>query len=310
MLMHRQAPVALSALAACAVLASGSLLLREQILDFSTWPQARDGLPAPQLTIPHVRSVAPRAVPATRQGEARRAARTDDARVALQVGAPVAAVPADGAGSPLSPAVLGMTDAPAAPGATTGPDRTTASVTGPGTGNRPAAPRPSAPSGATAAPVPAAAGPSPSTSTAAAVAVGIAVPPGAVRVSAQPAELAPEADREPVDSSADNAPTPPDAAVPAPEPAPAPAPVDPAPADPAPPTEPADPTPPADPAPPAESTPPTETPAPSEPPAPPAPEVPSTPADPAPPSDPAPAADPPATPTILGGDGAPAPSAS
>ena len=37
MLMQRQAPVALSVLAACAVMASGSVLLRQQILHFSSW---------------------------------------------------------------------------------------------------------------------------------------------------------------------------------------------------------------------------------------------------------------------------------
>ncbi|MCW2984474.1 MAG: hypothetical protein JWR63_2044, partial [Conexibacter sp.] len=53
MLMHRQAPIAIGALAACAVVASGAVLLREQILSFSSWPAARDGARAPQIAIPH-----------------------------------------------------------------------------------------------------------------------------------------------------------------------------------------------------------------------------------------------------------------
>ena len=50
--MHRQAPLALGALAACAVLATGGLLLRGDILSFSAWPETRDPRPAPQIAIP------------------------------------------------------------------------------------------------------------------------------------------------------------------------------------------------------------------------------------------------------------------
>ncbi|MCW3002814.1 MAG: hypothetical protein JWQ20_2112, partial [Conexibacter sp.] len=64
MLMHRQAPIALSALAACAVMASGAVLLRQQILDFSSLSQVRDSVEAPQLAIPHERATEPRAAPA------------------------------------------------------------------------------------------------------------------------------------------------------------------------------------------------------------------------------------------------------
>ena len=42
MLMHRQAPLAVGALAACAVIATGAVLLREQILTFASWPDARE----------------------------------------------------------------------------------------------------------------------------------------------------------------------------------------------------------------------------------------------------------------------------
>ncbi|HWI72603.1 MAG TPA: hypothetical protein VNT55_11655, partial [Baekduia sp.] len=51
--MQRQAPLAIGALAACAVVASGSILLREQILSFSAWPDAREGGRGPQIAIPH-----------------------------------------------------------------------------------------------------------------------------------------------------------------------------------------------------------------------------------------------------------------
>src|SRR3954453_6199222 len=57
MLMHRQAPIAIGALAACAVIASGSVLLREQILSFSSWPDAGGGGHTPEIAIPDVRPV-------------------------------------------------------------------------------------------------------------------------------------------------------------------------------------------------------------------------------------------------------------
>ena len=57
-LMHRQAPVAFGVLASCAVIASGSILLREQILSFSSWPEAGGGGDAPEIAIPNVRPLA------------------------------------------------------------------------------------------------------------------------------------------------------------------------------------------------------------------------------------------------------------
>src|SRR3954469_15462787 len=56
--MPRQAPLAVGALAACAVIATGAILLRDQILEFSAWPDAREGRRAPDIVIPHVRAPA------------------------------------------------------------------------------------------------------------------------------------------------------------------------------------------------------------------------------------------------------------
>src|SRR5690242_16458702 len=53
--MHRQASLALGALAACAVIALGAALLRHDILSFSAWPTTRDDGRVPQLAIPEVR---------------------------------------------------------------------------------------------------------------------------------------------------------------------------------------------------------------------------------------------------------------
>src|SRR3954454_10245667 len=56
--MHRQASLAMGALAACAVIATGAVLLRDQILTFSAWPEALDGGRSPQIAIPDVRYTA------------------------------------------------------------------------------------------------------------------------------------------------------------------------------------------------------------------------------------------------------------
>ena len=81
--MHRQAPLAFGVLASCAVIASGSILLREQILSFSSWPEAsRDG-DAPQIAIPNVRPLALHAAGAARPGELTPRVRTDAARARL-----------------------------------------------------------------------------------------------------------------------------------------------------------------------------------------------------------------------------------
>src|SRR3954453_20855794 len=60
--MHRQAPVAVRALAACAVIASGAVMLRERILTFSSWPQAHEQR-APDVAIPPARPFVPRGSP-------------------------------------------------------------------------------------------------------------------------------------------------------------------------------------------------------------------------------------------------------
>src|SRR5690242_18398642 len=50
--MHRQISLALGALAACAVMAIGAALLRNDILSFSAWPHTSGDADAPQLAIP------------------------------------------------------------------------------------------------------------------------------------------------------------------------------------------------------------------------------------------------------------------
>src|ERR1700712_1318845 len=60
MLMHRQAPIAVGALGACAVIATGAVLLRQQILTFASWPGAREEQQVADLAIPHARPLVPR----------------------------------------------------------------------------------------------------------------------------------------------------------------------------------------------------------------------------------------------------------
>jgi hypothetical protein len=298
-LMHRQAPVAFGVLASCAVIASGSILLREQILSFSSWPEANRSGEAPEIAIPNVRPLALHDAGAVGPGETTPRVRTDATRVELLgLGA------SGGTFTPASsrPVGIGGGSGGGTTGAPGGPQLTTLGRTGsghPGTG--PAGDELLSAYGA-GIPVAGDAGSAGSGISPTASGSVPLEPAAAIRVAApQAADAAPEADPAPVISSADNAPPPQDpegTPVPVPEPLPVPDPApDPAPApDPTPaePTPPADPTPPVEtPAPPAEETPvpPAETPTPD-----PAPEVPPAPADPAPPADPGPTSEPSADP--------------
>jgi hypothetical protein len=297
-LMHRQAPVAFGVLASCAVIASGSILLREQILSFTSWPEAAGSGDAPEIAIPNVRPLALHDVGAAAPGKTTPRVRTDAARaglLGLGVGggtftlASSRPVDIDGGSG-------GGTTGP--PG---GPQLTTLGRTGSGhPGTRPADDALLSAYGA-GIPVAGDAGSAGSGISPVSGSVPLELT-AAIRVAApQAADAAPEADHAPVISSADNAPPPHDPEgtpvlvpepppVPDPTPAPAPDPT-PAPAEPAPP---ADPTPPVEtPVPPAEEAPapPIEAPAPD-----PAPEVPPAPADPTPPADPGPTSEPPADP--------------
>jgi hypothetical protein len=314
--MHRQAPIAFGVLASCAVIASGSILLREQILSFSSWPEAGGGGNAPEIAIPNVRPLVVRNAGAGMSGETTPRVRTSAARaglLGLGVGGgtfallPSRPVNVDGGAA----AGGGTTGAPS------GPQLTTTGRTG--SGHPDAGPAGDPPLSAYGEGIPVAGDAGADGSGVSPLASGSVPlePTAAIRVAApQVADVAPEADPAPVISSADNAPPPTDPAgtpvlVPEPPPIPDPTP-DPAPAP--------DPTPaPAEPAPPADPAPPVETPAPpvEDAPAPPveapaldpAPEVPPAPADPAPPADdpgiaPAPSADPTAS---VATDPAPAP---
>jgi hypothetical protein len=303
--MHRQTPLAFGVLAACAVIASGSILLREQILSFSSWPEAGGGGSAPEIAIPNVGPLPLRDAGASGLGDTTPRVRTNAARAGLLgVGlgggsftllAPRPAGASGGAGG-------GTTGSG---GAADGPQLTTIGRTG--SGHPKTGPAGDAPLSVYGAGIPVAGDAGSAGSGISPTASGSVPlePTAAIRVAApQVADVAPEADPAPVISSADNAPPPPDpagtpvlvpdptpAAPPVPDPAPDPAPApDPTPA-------PAEPAPPADPAPPVETSAPLptdETPAPPvEAPAPdPAPEVPPAPADPTPPADPGPAPEP------------------
>lgn len=292
MLMHRQAPVAFGVLASCAVIASGSILLREQILSFSSWPEANAGGDAPEIAIPHGRPLALRDTGAAGQGEtAPRVSKgtTGAGLRGLGVGGGTFTL----ASSRQPVTTGGATTGGATTGAPDGPQFTTLGRTG--SGHPDLGPASDAPLSVYGAGIPLAgdAGSAGSGVSSAAPGSVPLAPTAAIRVAApQAADVAPAADPAPVISSADNAPPPQDPegtpmlvpeppAVPAPAPDPAP---DPVPA-PEPTPAPAEPAPPADPAPPAEETPapPAEAPAPD-----PAPEVPPAPADPAPPADPGP----------------------
>jgi hypothetical protein len=312
MLMHRQAPVAIGALAACAVIASGSVLLREQILSFSSWPNAGDAGRAPEIAIPSGRpSFATGATGGTLASDPARRSRVEEARDALGLGPAGGSFTLPGSrgvGTPGPSAPSTSLSAPSAGGGVqvtnTGRGSSGAPDTDAGdpplSGYQADIPLPGEAGSAGSGTSPSASSPTPLESSA------------VVRVAAaQAAEIAPAADLAPVASSADNAPPPvdPDGTTrpPAPSPAPAPAgPSSPTPPDPTP--VPADPTPaPAEPTPPAVPAPPVETPAPPVPdtpvpvetPAPdPAPDVPPAPADPAPPADPTPAPDPAPAPPV------------
>jgi hypothetical protein len=294
-LMHRQAPVAFGVLASCAVIASGSILLREQILSFSSWPEVGGGAGnAPEIAIPNGRPLALRDAGAVRPGEATRPARTVVARAGvLGLGA------GGGTFTLLTPRPVSAGEGTAGgSGVPSGPQLTTVGRTG--SGHPDTGPAGDPPLSVYGEGIPVAGNAGSAGSGVSPLASGAVplVPTAAIRVAApEAADVAPESDLAPVVSSVDNAPPPSDPVgtpvlvpEPAPEPAPAPDPApDPAPApDPTP--APAEPAPPADPAPPVETpAPPTEeTPAPPvEAPAPdPAPEVPPAPADPAPPADP------------------------
>jgi hypothetical protein len=307
MLMQRQAPIAIGALAACAVIASGSILLREQILSFSSWPDARDGARGPEIAIPHGPPLAANggAVAPVAGGAAARAVvrqQRDRAVLATLGLGPTGgsvAVPLQGR----TPSAPSGAPAPVA-NDPSGPSLSTTGPTGSGrpsmTSSDPLSGYGDAPVAGDAAPV-SGSGTKPKTP-----GTSVFQPTAASRTAdPQVADVAPEADAVRVNSATDNAPPPLDPT----EPVPAAPPPDPGPVEtPAPPTEtpapPADPTPaPAEETPPADPAPPVETPpapTPEEPatppadppPAEPAPEVPSAPADPTPPADPAPTTDP------------------
>lgn len=310
MLMQRQAPIAIGALAACAVIASGSILLREQILSFSSWPDARESGRGPEIAIPHGPPLAANGgavAPVAGEAAVRAVVRQQRDRAVLATlglgpaGGSVT-VPLQGRTTPGAPTPSG----PAGPdaGDPSGPSVSTTGPTGSGrpsmTSSDPLSGYGDAPVAGDAAPV-SGSGAKPKTP-----GPSVFQPTAASRTAdPQVADVAPEADAVRVNSAADNAPPPldptePAPAAPAPDPAPveAPAPPDEAPAPPADPTPaPAEETPPADPAPPVEAPPaptPEEpaTPPADPPPAEPAPEVPSAPADPTPPADPAPTPDP------------------
>jgi hypothetical protein len=319
-LMHRQAPIAFGVLASCAVIASGSILLREQILSFSSWPEANGGGATPEIAIPNVRPFVLRDAGAATPGETTRRIRTDAARPGLL------GLGAGGGTFTFLPSRSVNVGAGAGDGTTasSGPQLTTIGRTG--SGHPDSGPAGDPPLSAYGAGIPVAGDAGADGSGVSPLASGSVPlePTAAIRVAApQTADFAPEADPAPVISSADNAPPPADPAgtpVLVPEPTPVPAPVgggagsdtpDPAPApDPTPapaePAPPADPAPPVEtPAPPAEDTPvpPVDTPAPD-----PAPEVPPAPADPAPPADPEIAPAPPADPAAsVAADPAPTP---
>jgi hypothetical protein len=270
--MHRQTPVAFGVLAACAVIASGAVLLREQILSFSSWPEAGGGGSAPEIAIPQVRSLAAGARGSVRPGAGATRVRIDAARVGLPGVSGAFTVltprPADaGSGTDGGP---GGKAAPGGRGTAGGQQQLT--VTGSTGSGHPDTGPINAPLSAYGDGIPLA-GEAGTAGSGVAPTASAAVPlepAAAVRVAApQAADVAPEADVAPVSSSADNAPPPSDPAESVPEPTPPPAP---------------EPTP--DPAPPAADP----APVPAEPE--PAPEVPPAPADPTPPADPVPMSDP------------------
>jgi hypothetical protein len=307
--MHRQAPIAFGVLASCAVIASGSILLREQILSFSSWPEAGSDGNAPEIAIPNVRPLTLRDAGAVRPGQTTPRVRTSAMRAGLLgLGA------GGGTFTLLSSRPVNVGGGADAGGGTTGapsgPQLTTTGRTG--SGHPDSGPAGDPPLSAYGAGIPVAGDAGADGSGVSPLASGSVPlePTAAIRVAApQAADVAPEADPLPVISSADNAPPPADPVgtpVLVPEPPPVPAPTSDATPDPVPAP---DPTPaPAEPAPPADPAPPVETPAPppaEDAPAPPvdapapdpAPEVPPAPADPAPPADdpeiaPAPSADP------------------
>jgi hypothetical protein len=294
MLMHRQAPIAFGVLASCAVIASGTILLREQILSFSSWPESGGGGgTAPEIAIPNVHPLALRGAGVVTARETTPHVRTD----AVRTGLPGLGV---GGGTftvlPPRPVSVGGGGTTGAPG---GSQLTTLGRTGSGHPAAGSAGDPPLSAYGAGVPITGDAGSAGSGIASSPAAGSLALEPtAAIRVAApQAADVAPEADPSPVISSADNAPPPADPAgtpVLVPEPPPIPAPSVPAP-DPAPAPDPtpapAEPAPPADPVPPVESpapppvedapAPPVDAPAPD-----PAPEVPPAPADPAPPADP------------------------
>ncbi len=293
MLMHRQAPIAFGVLASCAVIASGSILLREQILSFSSWPESGGGGAAPEIAIPNVHPVALRDAGAVKAGKTTPRVRTDAVRaglLGLGIGGGTFTIQTP---RPVSVGGGGMTGAPG------GSQLTTLGRTGSGHPATGSAGDPPLSAYGAGVPITGDAGSAGSGIASSPVGGSVALEPtAAIRVAApQAADVAPEADPSPVISSADNAPPPADPAgtpVLVPEPAPVPATPDPTPDPvPAPDSTPV----PAEPAPPADPAPPVETPAPppvQDAPAPPvdapasdpAPEVPPAPADPAPPADP------------------------
>jgi hypothetical protein len=222
-LMHRQMPIAFGVLAACAVIASGSILLREQILSFSSWPEAGGGGIAPEIAIPNVGPLASHDTRAAGLGHATPRVRTAAAQ------APQVGLGSGGDFTFLAPRPVGAQGGTTgSSGASGGPRLTTIGRTG--SGHPDAGPAADAPLSVYGAGIPVAgdAGSAGSGVSPSAGSVPLE-PAAAIRVAApQAADIAPEADPAPVISSADNAPPPPDPAgtpVLVPDPSPAPPPV-------------------------------------------------------------------------------------
>ncbi|HWH94725.1 MAG TPA: hypothetical protein VNT03_12760, partial [Baekduia sp.] len=259
--LQRQAPLAVGALAACAVIATGSILLRERILSFSSWPDARDGRRAPDVVIPHAGLPAAPGTPQPGTGRGLDAPRVAAILVGFGSAAP-------GVGRTLGPHPA-RSPSGGLPAGATGPSVTT---TGPSGSSHPSDPGGDPLSTYAGLPVTGDAAPvSGSTAPVGGSPVGFIPTVAATRTAApEAASVAPAADPTPVVSSADNAPPPPDptgakspapAAAPAPEPAPGdpdPVPVEPSPA-PAQEAPPADPVTPVDPS--GQDTPPADPPA-------------------------------------------------
>lgn len=218
MLLPRQLPLLLGAVAACVAIALGTALLRSEILDFSSWPQLRPDTGLSELAIPQRSTAADAQATATRHAAVSPAGA---ASVTALLGSSTPDLPTIAAGRSLLQVPAPTVPAPPV-------RREIVAGTGPIAGNAPAG-APVPPATVPAPAVPAQPGPvvaSPAPAPAAAAEPVIATPAADVpqapapgrqpqRVTAGDAQVAPPAQAGPVQAAADNAAPPVDPTEPA-----------------------------------------------------------------------------------------------